>query len=323
MNKIIILIIFGILIFICFFIFYNKNNKNNKEYKDDTDDKIDKIDKNDKNNKKIIKVNNKPYLWLYWENTMPPYIAMCKDTIYKHCSESFNIIFLNNNNIYDYLPELKDNKYNFSKLKIAQKVDYYRILLLYKYGGLYLDMDIICMKDPIEIINKLENDDNIDYVGFGCTGNICKYGYGKPSNGIMASKPNTELMKNILTHYEMKLREINNKNITNNDINYFEFGKFIIWQELDNLIKNNNYKYFHYSNTFDGTRDINGRWVHMGRLFSDENIKYDDESNLLFVVLYNSDLDDVDKTYRYKTKQELLDLKFNFTKYYKKSMNSN
>ena len=139
----------------------------------------------------------------------------------------------------------------------------------------------------------------------------------------MASKSNTELMKNILTHYEMKLREINNKDITNNDINYFEFGKFIIWQELDNLIKNNNYKYFHYSNTFDGTRDINGRWVHMGRLFSDENIKYDDESNLLFVVLYNSDLDDVDKTYRYKTKQELLDLKLNFTKYYKKSMNIN
>ncbi len=316
MNKIIIVLI-AIVICISFFIFYNKNkNISNPKKIIIKDEKINKINK-------IIKVNDKPYLWLYWENTMPPYIAMCKDTIYKHCSESFNIIFLNNNNIYDYLPELKDDKYDFSKLKIAQKVDYYRILLLYTYGGLYLDLDIICMKNPIEIINKLENDDNIDYVGFGCTGNICKYGYGKPSNGIMASKPKTELMKNILTHYEMKLQDINNKDIKNKDINYFEFGKFIIWQELDNLIKNNNYKYFHYSNTFDGTRDVNGRWVHMGRLFSDENIKYDDESNLLFVVLYNSDLDDVDKTYRYKTKDILLKSNINFTKYYKKSMNIN
>lgn len=181
-----------------------------------------------------------------------------------------------------------------------------------------MDIDILCMRNPIEIIMKLN--DNIDFVGFGCTGNICKYGYGKPSNGIMASKPNTQLMKNILTNYEMKLREINKKNITNKDINYFEFGKFIIWEELDNLIKNNNYKYFHYSNTFDGTRDINGKWVTMSRLFSKEKITYDDESNLLFVVLYNSELDNFDLSYRDKTKEDILNLDINFTNYYKKSI---
>jgi hypothetical protein len=213
---------------------------------------------------------------------------------------------------------IKEKKLDFSKLRIAQRVDYYRILLLYKYGGLYMDLDILCMRNPIEIIDKLN--DNIDFVGFGCTGNICKYGYGKPSNGIMASKPNTQLMKNILTNYEMKLTEINKQvNIKNKDINYFDFGKFIIWEELDKLIKNNNYKYFHYPNTFDGTRDVDGRWVYMGRLFSKEKIIYDDEENLLFVVLYNSDLDDFDKTYRDKTKEELLKLNINFTKYYKKS----
>jgi uncharacterized protein YuzB (UPF0349 family) len=293
MNKIII-VIFLLLILIYFIIFYNKSKKPEKTEKTEKINKVNKINK-------IIKLNDKPYLWLYWEGTMPPYIDMCKETIYKHCSESFNIIFLNNKNIYDYLPQLKNNIQDFSKLKIAQKVDYYRILLLYTYGGLYLDMDIICMKDPIEIINKLENDDNIDYVGFGCTGNICKYGYSKPSNSIMASKSNTQLMKNILNNYENKINKINSdKNITNKDFNYHDFGKLIIWEELDNLIKNNNYKYFHYPNTFDGSRDTMGRWVHMGRLFSDENIKYDDENNLLFVLLYNSDLDDVDKTYRYK-----------------------
>jgi hypothetical protein len=270
MNKIIIIIIL-FLILLLSFIFIFKNNKNKqKDIIKENDIKQNDIKQNDikqndikqndikqniikqniiKENTKIINNTDKPNLFLYWEGIMPAYIDMCKQTIYKHASESFNIIFLNDKNIDEYLPELKENKLDFSRLKIAQKVDYYRILLLYKYGGLYMDIDILCMRNPIEIMMKLN--DEIDFVGFGCTGNICKYGYGKPSNGIMASKPNTELMKNILRHYEMKLKEINDKDINNNDINYFEFGKFIIWQELDVLIKNHNYKYFHYPNTFD------------------------------------------------------------------------
>jgi hypothetical protein len=304
MNKTIIFILLCLLI-VCIIIFYNNSKK-----------EIKKSSINKKEEKK-------PYLWLYWEGIMPAYISMCKETIYKHCSNSFNIIFLNDKNINEYLPELELNKLDFSKLKIAQRVDYYRILLLYKYGGLYMDIDILCMKNPIEIIMKLNDD--IDFVGFGCTGNICKYGYGKPSNWAIASKPNTQLMKNILTNYEMKLREVNKKNISNKNINYFDFGKILIWEELDKLINNklinnNNYKYFHYPNTVDGTRDVDGRWVTMGRLFSKEKISYDDESNLLFVVLYNSDLDDFDKSYRDKTKEELLNSDINFTKYYKKSM---
>ena len=51
------------------------------------------------------------------------------------------------------------------------------MLLLYKYGGLYVDADTIVLRDPIEIIHKLQK---YDFVGFGCTGNRCNYGYGKP-----------------------------------------------------------------------------------------------------------------------------------------------
>ena len=54
-------------------------------------------------------------------------------------------IKLDEKNIYDYLPELKNKNFNFSNLYIAQKVDYYRIFLLYKYGGLYLDADTLVL----------------------------------------------------------------------------------------------------------------------------------------------------------------------------------
>ena len=51
----------------------------------------------------------------------------------------------------------KKKKYKLDRLIIQQKVDYYRVLLLNKYGGLYLDADTIVMKNPIEIVNKLKS----------------------------------------------------------------------------------------------------------------------------------------------------------------------
>jgi hypothetical protein len=299
-NKNNIYLIIGAILVVILLILYiiTKNNNNN-------------------NNNQNMK-SNKPNLWLYWEGPpMPSYIEMCKETIYKHCSNSFNIIFLNDKTINEWLPELNEKKIDLSRLKIAQRVDYYRILLLYKYGGLYMDIDILVMKDPIEIINKLN--DEIDFVGFGCTGNVCKYGYGKPSNWLLASKPNTILMKNVLESCENKINLINKKELNNKDINYFDLGKFIIWEELEKLNKSG-YKYFHYPNSIDGTRDVNGHWVTMGRLFSSKEIDYEDERNLMLVVLYNSDLDDFDKSFRTKTKEELLNYNINFVKYYKRSI---
>lgn len=180
-----------------------------------------------------------------------------------------------------------------------------------------MDIDILVMRNPIEIINKLN--DEIDFVGFGCTGNVCKYGYGKPSNWLLASKPNTILMKNVLESCENKINTINQQKLNNKDINYFDLGKFLIWEELEKL-NQSGYKYFHYPNSIDGTRDVNGYWVTMGRLFSSREISYEDEKNLMLVVLYNSDLDDFDKSFRTKTKKELLNYNINFTKYYKRSL---
>jgi hypothetical protein len=278
-----------------------------------------KIDNNDNNNenKKIILLNtkkylpsDKPLLWFYWEDMAnkkrPGYIDICIDSIYKHCSSTFNIIHLNNLNIDEYLPEIKYNRMDFSRLKIAHKVDFYRILLMYKYGGIYIDVDILVLKDLKSIHNKLEN---YDYVGFGCTGNLCKNGNGRPSNWIICSRPNTKLMKNILQRFYDKFNQINSINI-----GYHDLGKILIWEELDNLIVNENYEYYHYPNIYDGTRDINGNWVSMNRLFSNENIIYDKSDELMFIVLYNSDAtDEIKKISKY----ELLNSNYFITKYFK------
>lgn len=259
----------------------------------------------------FVAIENKPYIWLYWDNidgtTTPAFIELCRKTVYKKCSKNFNIILLNKDNIIDYIPEIKQYDDMMKNLIIAHKVDIYRIMLLHKYGGIYLDSDTIVMQDLSDIIIKLNTH---DFVGFGCTGNICKNGYGNPSNWILAANPNSKLMKTILNKQLLKL-------YNNNNVEYHDFGKLIIWDSLKELIENDNYQYYHYPSTVDGTRDKDGYWITSEIVFSDTPIHYDDDSNFLFYVFYNSGMD---KSMKVMTQEELLDKKWNFTKYLKKAL---
>jgi mannosyltransferase OCH1-like enzyme len=247
----------------------------------------------------IINKNRKPYLFWYWEGSEKNYINLCFNTVKKNCSKSFNIIKLNNITIHEWLPELKKYEKYFAKLIIAQKVDIYRIMLLEKYGGLYIDADILVLKNPIEIIKKL---DDYDFVGFGCTGIKCKYGYGRPSNAIMASRPHTRLMKNILNE---QLNEIKHKDA----FEYFDLGKYIIWKYIG--------KYYHYENKYDGTRDKYGNWITNTEIFSNKEIEYEDIDNMLFLEMYNSNASDKLNNMTYN---ELINGKTNFANFYKLAM---
>jgi phosphorylcholine metabolism protein LicD len=261
-----------------------------------------------------IKYNKekKPYLWQYWDNMegkpTPAYIDICLKTVDRHCSDSFEIIRLNKDNIMNYIPEIAEWKKQIDDLIIAHKVDFYRIILLYKFGGLYLDADIICLRDPIEIISKLKK---YDFVGFGCTGSVCNLGYSQPSNWILASRPNGTLMANTLDVIMSKLK-------AETKFDYHDLGKMVLWEQLDILIKDHNYEYFHYPNKIDGSRDVNGYWVDTDVVFSNENVIYEDEANMMFFVFYNSGINDKIKK---MSEKELLGTDWNFAKFAKKALN--
>jgi phosphorylcholine metabolism protein LicD len=299
---------------------YGPNNPENvlkKLYSNWIEDNIKTY--NQTKNRSFNKTNNlieynietKPILWQYWDNLdgkqTPPYISLCLKTVDKHCSKSFNIIRLNKDNIFKYVPELEKYKEKLDKLIIAHKVDIYRILLLYKFGGLYMDADVICLRDCIEIIDKLEK---FDFVGFGCTGQVCKMGYGKPSNWILAARPNSILMERVL---EQLINKLKNKK----EFDYHDLGKLVIWQELENLINKEKYEYYHYSNKVDGSRDINGLWITTELVFSNENINYDDEKNMMFYVFYNSNLP---KEVKSMTEEQLINQDWNYSKFLKRAL---
>lgn len=246
----------------------------------------------------------KPYLWIYWEGPKPDYITLCIESIFKHCKNSFNVILLNNNTINNFLPEIQEKNVYLQKLEIPQKVDYYRVALLYKYGGLYLDSDVLVLRDPFEVVAKLKN---YDFVGFGCTGGPCDDGYGRPSNWILASRKKGILITKVLNNLESKL-------IKNKHWEYHDLGKLIFWEELEKL-KNTDYKYYHAMHV-DSSRDSRGLWVNSERLFSNEPIEYKNEKNMIFVIIYNSQMDKL----RDLSRSYLLSSDLNISKFFRKAL---
>ena len=268
-------------------------------------------------------ISDKPFVWVYWEGPKSPLIQLCIEIMTKKLSDNFNFILLDQNNIYNYLPDIKEDfKKVLNSFKISHKVDYYRILLLQKFGGIYLDADVIVLKNLSEIIDKLKD---YDYVGFGCTGIQCFNGYGNPSNWAMASRKNGVFISKVREAQENILEKIINGEIkyskNNDELNYHFIGKLPMWKVLEDLIKNNNYKYFHYDNDYTGIRDRDGYWIHNLKIISNENLNYNNTDKMMFFVFYNSEMGDgVDEYFKNKSKEDLINDNTNLAKFLKKGL---
>jgi len=249
----------------------------------------------------------KPYLFYYWQNEdnkkTPVHISLAHKTIEKHCSKSFRLTKLDDNNILDYLPELKPYRKRLDTFKICHRVDIYRIYLLYKYGGLYIDSDTVILKDLIDLIAPLDTSSDkeklrIEYIGYGCTGKICKdTGYMRPSNGLMGARKGSFLMHDIKQNifnliFANETSSIDPNRLLKNDNTYFTIGKRLIWSMLDNFTKSHKYTYFHIDQNILGIRDKDGYWVTNGRLFDTKKIEYTDENSMYLVIFYNSEFRD-------------------------------
>jgi len=185
-------------------------------------------------------------IWMYWETLpgrkKPGYIDLCINSVKFNCSKCFDIIVLDNNNIYEYLPEIKE--IDFSQLQLPQKVDYYRYALLEKYGGIWIDADILVIKCICPFYKKLKDH---DYVGFGCGHDMktCQqtlYGYSKPLNWFMISKHNTPFIKCVKNKAYNKIMESNKSNIK---LPYHSIGKVILEECYQELNKDSNWSYAH------------------------------------------------------------------------------
>lgn len=222
-------------------------------------------------------------IWMYWENRKgtqkPKYLNLCYKTVLKNCSQNFNIYLLNENTIYNFLPKLR--KDIFEKLNIPQKTDYIRLKLLYKYGGIWLDSDIIVLNDLSSIVKHLNDH---DFVGFGCHYRDCKNsGYPKPANWTFAAKKKSILFKECIERSN-KLLDKNNKDFFKK--NYHILGRMLLWDTIEFLKKTKSWNYYHYDSKCI-ERDSNYKKLENKRLISNENIDMNCKE-LLFVPIYNT-----------------------------------
>ena len=105
--------------------------------------------------------------FIYWDNlnnkSPPEYITLCINKMKLIFGDS--LIIINKHNLKNYVPELPPY---FNRIpKIAIKVDYIRIALLYYHGGCYLDADTIVFPKFRDYIENLPKENGLIGVPFG------------------------------------------------------------------------------------------------------------------------------------------------------------
>lgn len=237
------------------------------------------------NIKSIPSFKNERVIWMYWETLpgkkKPGYIDLCINSVKFNCDKCFDIVVLDNKTINNYLPDL--DKIDLSRLNLPQKVDYYRYCLLEKYGGVWIDADILVIKCICPFYKKLKDH---DYVGFGCghSMDVCKstlYGYSKPLNWFMISKKNTPFIKCVK---ESALNKINETNKNNKELSYHSIGKVVLQECYEKMNKNKKWSYAHIPSKCQEF-DTNGN--KLNNIMIDFNWK-DCEKERIFFPLYNT-----------------------------------
>lgn len=131
---------------------------------------------------------------MYWENvgkSTPEYIKLCIQSIERH-KGSAQLNLLNQDSIHQYLPDLRPE---WHKLKrVAHKADYIRTRLVYKYGGMWLDCDMVALED---IEQLLTFPDEYDYACQNMDTSI----------GCFVARQGCELLKRILDAQDKVLNE--------------------------------------------------------------------------------------------------------------------
>lgn len=212
-------------------------------------------------------------IFSFWEGQRIPLIQLCQKSLLKH---NPNAIILNMSNLRQWVHKGRLPKWWHSpKATWSQRTDWLRIYLLYTYGGLWIDADVI-------VLTCLESFTHTghDSVLFGATGDICTSQNVKnwilPSNWMIASKKHGHLMGIALALFP--------DNPITQAVSYHETGKHLMWKALRQCRKG--YTYFHVSPNHCGIRDCDGMWVTTHRLCSDETIKYNLKPKQMIVIVW-------------------------------------
>ena len=91
-------------------------------------------------------------IWTYWDKEEPPeYIKVCINTWKTHCKNEWVINVLNKKTVKTFLTEALDYPKNIWNELAAHQSDMFGVALVNKYGGMWMDANII-MQNSINFI---------------------------------------------------------------------------------------------------------------------------------------------------------------------------
>ena len=130
-------------------------------------------------------------LWCFWDGPpMPPLCELGLKTLL-HNSQDFDFHLLNSKNIREYLPDLTEN---WEKIrKWAHKTDYVKPRILTKYGGVFVDVDVICLNNLSLLTDRLEKS-KATFMADELSPGTTKW----LSVNLMIAKPNSPTLKRYL-----------------------------------------------------------------------------------------------------------------------------
>ena len=173
-------------------------------------------------------ISKKKRIFTFWEPSekMPGYLKLCIETWKKYLPE-YEIKILDYKSVKYFIGEMLFSKIISNSMTLPIQADAIRVALLYKYGGIWMDTDIIILNG--EFIKKLENYE------------LAMLGEEKTKSqsiGFIYANKNCSIinfwLKNIIRKVQIYKRNL--KTINNSEIFGKTRKKIISWNYLGNSI---------------------------------------------------------------------------------------
>ena len=136
-------------------------------------------------------------IWTYWNNlsNISPIAMRCIDT-WKIENQDYEIVVLDNNLINE-LCGININDLNIKEDFYARHSDIARLLIIAKYGGIWLDSTIICTKS-LNWVRDLQKQNNVEFIGY-IAPHTTNSEYPIIENWFLAAVPNSNFIANWLS----------------------------------------------------------------------------------------------------------------------------
>jgi len=159
-------------------------------------------------------------VYTYWEGVMPPFIDYCIKSIRDR--SGVKVIFLNPGNLQDYMDASLLNPLVNNLRIINQRVDCYRMAVLYKHGGMWCDADTLFLRDCSSMF-----DIDTDFAGFRWPHN------NSLLNGYFFAKPQSKFLRRALEIANERMESNKRSNSEAQGCDYGEALFFHAAKEVD------------------------------------------------------------------------------------------